>query len=103
MPRNLSSTVDQTIDLGSRVLVLLTDAVGEEQANAILDSRRKGARAIRMPDGIFESYCQHVWHVRYTQQRRKALGRAFAAIAETRLRALLSWLCAEAKVARIGE
>ena len=70
---------------GPEFLVLLIDAVGGEQANAILDSRRKGASAIRMPNGIFESYCQQVWHVRYTQQRRKALGCAFAAIAERRL------------------
>ena len=81
MPRNLSSTVDEKIDLGSRFFVLLTDEVGAAQANAILISRRKGATAIRMPNGIFASFCQQVWRVKYNEQRRKILERAFASMA----------------------
>ena len=81
MPRNLSSTVDEKIDLGSRFFVLLTDEVGAAQANAILISRRKGATKIRMPNGIFASFCQQVWRVKYTDQRRKIVERAFASMA----------------------
>ena len=81
MPRNLSLTVDESIDLGSRFFVLLTDEVGQAQANAILISRRKGAKAIRMPTGIFASFCQQVWRVKYTDQRRKIVERAFASMA----------------------
>ena len=83
MSRNGSITLDNRLQTGTRFLVFLAEKHGQDVADALLAARRTDAK-LRMPRSIYRDYCEEVWKMTYSAQRRTALARAFEEIARRR-------------------
>ena len=80
MSRNACMTLDNKLQTGNRFLCFLNEQHGQEIADALLVARRTDAK-LRMPRSVYKNYCEQVWKMTYTPQRRTTLARAFEEIA----------------------